>query len=251
LFEKNACTRCGACVNICPVQASSISAAGVVIDRDKCTGCGSCVDSCPAGARVLEGEYMTVDQVMEVVRKDAAMYRTSGGGITLSGGDPTMQPRFALGLLKKSKELGLHTAIETCGHTSWDVLRSLIDYTDWLFFDIKSMDSERHRQGTGYGNERILENARKAAALNGTMMVRTPMIPGFNDTKDDVEAILRFVTGELGLPAENFSLLRYNKYAEGKYERLDREKGRQCLEPQTPEYMDSLNEIIRAAYKKP
>jgi len=182
---------------------------------------------------------------MAIVIKDKAMYKTSGGGITLSGGEPSMQPEFARALLSKSREMGLNTALETCGHVSWDVLKSLLEFTDFLLFDIKMMDSRRHRAGTGRGNELVLENARRAAALDLTMTVRSPMIPGFNDSKDDVEAIARFVTDGLGLPAGRLSLLRYNKYAEGKYERLDRDDERPRFEPQSQEYFDELVSIVQ------
>ena len=244
LFDRGICTGCGACASVCPHGANRIAGASATLDRKLCNGCGACVKPCPPAARKLEGKLMTADEVMATVMKDKAIYKTSGGGITLSGGDPTMQPEFALALLRKSRGSGLNTALETCGHTSWDVLKSLLEYTDFLLFDIKTMDSQRHRTGTGHGNELILENAKKASALDLAMTVRSPMIPGFNDSKEDVEAIARFVTSELMLPAGRLSLLRYNKYAEGKYERLDRDNERPRFEPQPQEYMDELTAIL-------
>ena len=245
LFDRSICTCCGACVSVCPDGANTIAGESALLDRKKCTGCGACVKPCPPAARKLEGRSTTADEVMAIVIKDKAMYKTSGGGITLSGGEPSMQPEFARALLSKSREMGLNTALETCGHVSWDVLKSLLEFTDFLLFDIKMMDSRRHRAGTGRGNELVLENARRAAALDLTMTVRSPMIPGFNDSKDDVEAIARFVTDGLGLPAGRLSLLRYNKYAEGKYERLDRDDERPRFEPQSQEYFDELVSIVQ------
>ena len=246
LTDRSICTRCGACVSTCPSGAGVIGEKSAELDRAKCTGCGACVDPCPVSARKQEGKLMTVDEVMAVVMKDKAMYKTSGGGLTLSGGDPVMQPKFSEALLKKSKESGLHNAVETCGHTSWEVLESLLRHTDYLFYDIKSTDSQKHKLGTGFDNKLILENAKKAARMARDMHVRCPMIPGFNDTPEDVAATVRFVTKELGLPAERFTLLRYNKYAEGKYERLDRDDETPHYEPQTPEYMSQLESVIRA-----
>jgi pyruvate formate lyase activating enzyme len=190
---------------------------------------------------------MAVDDIVTVVLKDRAMYNKSGGGLTLSGGEPTMQPEFSLALLRACREEGLHTAIETCGQTKWERLRELLHYTDYLFYDIKTLDSEKHRKGAGTGNERILENARKAAQIETLHMhVRSPMIPGYNDSKEDVTTIARFVTEELGLRSDRYTILRYNKYAEGKFSRLGRTAEQIHLEPQPVEYIESLNDIIRS-----
>jgi pyruvate formate lyase activating enzyme len=246
MFTRNACTRCGNCINDCPNGAIRIGEHYVITDRTKCTGCGNCVDACPVGARVIEGRYMTVGEIMDVVLKDRKMYEKNSGGLTLSGGDATMQPDFSAALLQSAKAHGLHTVIETCGYTKWEVLERLLRSTDFLFYDIKTLDSERHREGTGFGNELILENAVNAAKMMPEMHVRCPMIPRFNDSKEDVDALARFVTEELKLPAENFTILRYNKYAEDKYARLDRDEGRTLFEPQSPEYMEMLNAVIHS-----
>jgi len=246
MLDKSICTRCGACISICRSEANVLREKSVLINRDKCTGCGACVERCLPAARKLEGTAITPEEVMAVVMKDKAMYKTSGGGITLSGGDPVMQPQFSLALLKKSKENGLHTAMETCGYTKWENLENLLKYTDYLFYDIKTIDREHHKTGTGCDNQLILENAIKAVAVVRDMHVRCPMIPGFNDTEESVASIAKFVSKELRLPAERFTLLRYNKYAEGKYERLDRENEMPLLEPQATEYMVGLESIIRS-----
>ena len=162
-LKKSVCTLCGRCVAACPEGASSLVDGASVIDRTKCTGCGKCVEVCPDGARTLMGKWVSVQQVMRELVRDKRFYDNSAGGITLSGGDPTAQPKFAQSLLRACKDAGLHTAIETCGCTSWPVLERLLEHVDLVLFDIKHSDSAKHREGTGKPNRLILENARMIA----------------------------------------------------------------------------------------
>jgi pyruvate formate lyase activating enzyme len=245
LLNKNTCTLCGRCVDVCVIGASSRGAKSSVIDRDTCIGCGACVEVCPVHARVLVGREMTVHDVMAEVLRDKAFYDNSQGGVTLSGGDPIAQPEFALQLLRACKDRGLHTAIETCGLTAWPVLERLLDYTDLVLFDFKCLDPVRHRKATGKGNRRIIDNARKVSRSK-TMRVRVPLIPGFNDSPQDVKAVLRFAQEELGLRGSDIDLLRYNQLGEVKFERLEREGVRPSMEPQTEEYINALEAIIKA-----
>jgi pyruvate formate lyase activating enzyme len=238
---------CGACISRCPIGAISYGESAVITDRKKCTGCGACVPACYFDARAIEGTVKTAAEVLEVALKDKKMYARTGGGLTLSGGDPTMQPDFSEALLKLAKHNKLNTCMESCGQTNWDILERLLKYTDILFFDIKTLDPLKHKEGTGTGNAVILENAKKAAAVVKDMRVRCPMIPGFNDSPEDVKAIADFVTKELRLPSDHFTILKYNKYAEGKYDKLDREDEVKHLEPQTEDYMDALNAVIESA----
>jgi len=246
LLNKGNCTLCGSCVDMCVTGASSLSEKSAMIDRDKCLGCGKCVKVCQVHARVLAGKEMTVDEVMDEVLRDKAMYDNSQGGVTLSGGDPTMQPEFALQLLRKSKEEGLHTVIETCGYTTWSTLKNLLDYTDLVLFDIKCLDPIRHLNATGKENTPILDNAKKLSREKN-MRVRVPLIPGFNDSIKDIKAMLNFVTVELGLTGSDIDLLCYNKLGEAKYERLDRENARPNMEPQTEQYIETLKAIIKGS----
>jgi len=237
-FDKSKCTRCGRCVEVCPTGASSLSDKTSVIDRSICIGCGKCVEVCPNEARRLVGKYMTVDEVMQEVLKDRRFYENSGGGVTLSGGEPTTQLNFAVALLQRCKQQGLHTTLDTCGYAPWSTMEKLLKYTDLVLYDIKHMDPVKHRQGTGESNRIILENARRIAK-RWPMRVRVPLIPGFNDSVDDVRAIARFVRTELG--SVEIDLLPYNKFGEAKFERLDKE--RVFLERQTDEYEQTLDKI--------
>ena len=219
-LKRSACTLCGRCVAACPQGASSLAVGASAIDRSKCTGCGTCVAVCPNGARTLMGKWVSVQEVMQEVVRDRRFYASSGGGITLSGCDPTAQPKFSSSLLQACKEAGLHTVIETCGCTSWPVLERLLEHVDLVLFDIKHGNSKRHREGTGKPNRLILENAARLAGRK-PMRVRVPVIPGFNDSLEEVRAIARFVRENLG--SVEIDLLPYNRMGESKYEFIGRD----------------------------
>ncbi len=239
-LDKSKCTRCGKCVAVCSSGASTFGAESSVIDRSVCTGCGKCVEACPNRARRLVGKSMTTEEVMREVLRDVKFYNNAGGGVTLSGGEPTAQPAFAVSILKSSKESGLHTAIETCGYTRWSTMEKLLEYTDLVLYDIKHLDLAKHRTGTGKPNNPfILENAKKIASLK-PMRVRVPLIPGFNDSSEDIRAIISFVKKELG--SVEIDLLPYNYLAEGKYDMLDVPYVR--LQAKDEAYVQGLRDIV-------
>jgi pyruvate formate lyase activating enzyme len=249
LFDASKCTGCGACVAACAAGASRLSEGKSVIDREACRGCGKCVEVCLNEARRLVGKEMTVEEVMQPVLKDVRFYENSGGGVTLSGGEPTAQPDFASALLRRCKELGLHTVMETCGYAPWPVFERLLQHTDLVFYDLKHMDPGKHFAGTQVKNLTILENAKRIHSLK-PMIVRVPLIPGFNDSPAEIEATVRFVKTEL--PSTPVELLPYNKLGEGKYGRLDRS----CrpLETMGEDHVAALNEVVQrtlAAEKSP
>lgn len=242
---RNNCRLCGRCVAVCPTGASSLMEDSSTIDRSKCIGCGKCVEVCPGEARKLVGAYVTKDEVMREVMKDAKFYENSGGGVTLSGGDPTAQPEFALSILRSSKEVGLHTVLDTCGYVAWSTMKRLLEYTDLVFFDIKAIDTKRHRAATGRPNRLILENAKRIAGYR-PMRVRVPVIPNFNDSPEDVRAIARFVREELG--EIEMDLLPYNKLGEVKYARLG--KTPFTAEAQTDEEMQGFETVVCTELKR-
>ncbi|MDH4267107.1 MAG: glycyl-radical enzyme activating protein [Deltaproteobacteria bacterium] len=238
-FDRSRCSRCGECVAICPEKASSLSGESLRLDRRICRGCGKCADLCPHEARKLVGRYMTVDEVMHPILKDIKFYENSGGGVTLSGGEPTAQIHFALALLRRCQELGLHTALETCGYASWTQLEKLLAYTDLFLYDIKHLQEAKHLEGTGKNNFRIIDNAIRIAKVR-PMIVRVPLIPHFNDSPEEIRAIARFGHKELG--SIGVDLLPYNRLGEGKYERLDR----RCISRKSREedYLRILEDIV-------
>lgn len=218
-LNKGRCTLCGQCVAVCPIGANSLSEMSSVIDREACVGCGKCVEVCPNEARRLVGKYMSVDEVMQQVLKDKEFYENSGGGVTLSGGEPTAQPGFTCAILKICKEVGLHTVLDTCGHVPWEIMENLLRHVDLVLYDIKCIQERTHREATGEDNRIILENAKRVAQCKPTK-IRVPIIPGFNDSAEQIGAISHFVKAELG--SVEIELLPYNKMGEIKYERLDR-----------------------------
>jgi pyruvate formate lyase activating enzyme len=242
---KSNCRLCGRCVAVCPTGASSLLEDSAEIDRGKCIGCGKCVEVCPGEARKLVGAYVTKNEVMREVMRDVKFYENSGGGVTLSGGDPVAQPEFALSILRSSKEAGLHTVLDTCGHVAWSAMKRLLDYTDLVFFDIKTIDAKRHRAATGMSNRLILENAKRIAGYR-PMRVRVPIIPNFNNSPEDVRTIARFVREELG--EIEMELLPYNKLGEVKYERLG--KIAFTAEAQSDEEMQNLEAVVSTELKR-
>jgi pyruvate formate lyase activating enzyme len=200
------CVRCGQCSEACPQR----SAEETVDQADiRCTRCGMCVEACPTGARQMLGQLMTVEQVLERVLRDRLFYDDSGGGVTLSGGEPLMQPHFSLGLLRACRGQSVHTALDTCGYASRDTLLALAAEVDLFLYDLKCMDDQLHRAQTGVSNESILENLQALAAIHDNIWIRIPLIPGFNDSPDQLESAARFVATLPG--ARQVNLLPYHK----------------------------------------
>jgi pyruvate formate lyase activating enzyme len=216
------CIRCGKCVEACSQQAITVAENTRIIQWEKCDYCMKCAEVCPSGAIESVGRYMTVAEVMDSVGRDASYYRRTGGGMTLSGGEPLVQWQFALKLLQEAKERGFHTTLDTSGYADWKVLDKVLNYTDLALYDIKHLDSVRHREATGVPNEQILDNLRKTVGKAATRIwVRYPVISQFNDTDEEIEELCRFVLAEVP-SVEKLTILPYHKFAETKYNALGR-----------------------------
>ena len=188
MLHAERCIGCGECASVCPHGLHSFEDGIHTIDRDSCSACGSCADVC-VGALELCGYERTVDEIMAEVLKDSAFYKNSGGGMTLSGGEPFMQHEFALELLKSAKEHGLHTCIETCGYVDTKILEKFIPYVDIFLWDIKETDDERHKQYTGVSNAKILSNLSLLNEKGASVVLRCPLIPGYNLRDEHLYAI--------------------------------------------------------------
>lgn len=212
------CTGCGTCAKLCPQGASKNVNGKLSLDRSLCQKCGQCVSACYADARQLVGSTYSVPEVMREILKDAVFYAESGGGVTFSGGEPSAQAEALLELLIQCKEGGLHTALDTCGYCEWETFERLLPYVDLVLFDLKHMNSDAHKQLTGVGNELILANLERIVLRNVPVWVRIPLVPGQNDSPENLQAAARFLAG---LPqAVRVCLLPYHRVAESKYANL-------------------------------
>ena len=216
---KDRCITCGqfdaTCYNLRASQPGETSAAktnGIFSER---------VDLCPVEAVHYFGQARTASSVLDDVRRDKPFY-DDGGGLTLTGGEPTMQPRFAEALLKMAKLEGISTAIETCGHAPWSTFERLLPYLDSVLFDLKHLDSKIHQDYTGVGNELILTNLRKLASYDIQLMLRIPLIPGFNTSETTLEAMGRFILEDLNANISRLDLLPYHTLGKNKYDALGR-----------------------------
>lgn len=193
------------------------------------------------GKSKIIGRDVTVDEVMEEIKKDIIYYRRSGGGVTLSGGEALLQPDFAIELLKACQEAGINTAIESTGYASYDIIEQYLPYIDCFMMDIKHINSKKHEEFTGRPNELILENAKRIAEVGTNLIIRVPVIPTFNHTMEDIKAISTFVKTLPGV--SELHLLPYHRLGQDKYEGLGRKYSLTHIEPLNNDYMNSLLEV--------
>ena len=241
-YRTGRCIKCGQCVEICTNQATTFTDDQPSTDAIKCNLCGECVDACVAGAREIIGQEMTVDQVMTEVEKDIIFYEQSNGGATFSGGEPLMQPEFLLALLNQCKTHGIHTAVDTCCFAEFEIIRKVADKTDLFLCDLKHMDSDMHERFTGVKNNLILDNIKQLSESGNEIIIRIPVIPGFNDDQGNIEA-----TGQFTASLSHISrvdLLPYNRGGTEKSTRLSADYKLMQAETPDDEKMNSIAEIL-------
>lgn len=236
------CFACGDCVAVCEPGALNLEAGSLGWAKGRCDGCGRCAVVCSANAIQFIGEDMSAKQAFAHILRDAAFFR-SGGGITLTGGEPALQPTFALAVLQLAREEGLHTAMETCGYVPWANYEGLLPLLDLVLFDLKHIDLARHKAATGVDNCLILENARRIAQSDVPTIIRVPLIPGFNANVGDVADLARFVRGLESI--REVHLLPYHSLARAKYAALGRDYPMGDTPTLTTEEIEILAETVR------
>ncbi|NCB63592.1 MAG: glycyl-radical enzyme activating protein [Clostridia bacterium] len=245
-YRSTQCIGCHACLSVCPTGALSAPAdGGVRVDRARCRRCFSCVKSCCSEALSQIGERVTPGELFRRVTAQHKSWR-SEAGITVSGGEPLSQPAFTAELLRLFHESGVHTALETCGCAPFSALEAAAPYCEMVFFDLKLMDSARHRRWTGAGNEEILENlrllSRRFPAL--PVVVRTPLIRGVNDDMENLTATVEFLKDVKSL--RDYELLPYHNWGEDKYRQLGRDYSLKDVSPPNKAEVAALNDRLRA-----
>jgi len=247
MYSRRSCRReTYTCVEACPFRAISISKPGdyITIDRSKCADCASldCASACYNNALRVVGKYVTVEDLMRIIKRDRA-YWGDGGGVTITGGEPLYQPEFVIEVLKECYESYIHTTLETCAHVPWKYLEEAVKYLDWLFVDLKHMDPVKHLEGTGATNELILENIRRLAKIRGPrLIIRIPVVPGYNDSLENMEASARFLSD---IKVEEVNLLPFHRLGASKYEQLDREYAYKETKPPSREKLEEICMVFK------
>ncbi len=245
----NKCTGCGRCVSECPNYAIELRNINdklvAATNRSMCCNCGKCVSACPNESRGIAGKNMSVSEVLEKVQKDRLFIDSSGGGITVSGGEPLMHPDFTEALLRAAKEDGLHTAIESCSFASRGVVDRVFRYVDLGLLDIKHMDPKEHERLTGVSNNLILENLIHIYHdLMVPFMISIPVIPGYNDSDENIAATAIFISEKLGKDVP-VRLLPYHRLGESKNDSLGKPMDFSIIPP-SEEHMHHLKELVTA-----
>lgn len=239
VLEK--CVKCGACAEVC--SCHRVEGGSHVLDRGRCVACGRCVDACLFDALVLYGRKVTPEEILPELLEDRLFYTQSGGGVTLSGGEPLLHPAFCAELFGLLQREGIPCAMDTCGEVPWSAFEAVLPVTELFLFDLKQMDPERHRRCTGVSNERILENLRRLSDTGKEIEIRMPLVPGFNDEEENLEAAGRFLAGLK--PLRGVRLLPYHSFGRSKYRAIGHPDTMPDVAPPSSEQLAHAADILR------
>ena len=239
------CIGCGRCVASCTRGALSFEQGRVAVDRPRCDACGDCAAACPTASLRICGTPMSVEEVIRVAARDVPYYRNSGGGVTLSGGEPAAQPEFSVLLLKALRDAGIHSAIETSGYAPAEHFDAVTREADLVLFDLKHTDPAVHEEQTGVPNGGIVDNLKRLVGTGKQIVLRIPVVPGVNDAIGELVQLANFAKG-LGGDVERIDLLPYHRYGVPKYARLGMAPRFNGTEPPSPERMEEIAGLFRA-----
>jgi pyruvate formate lyase activating enzyme len=243
-YRYTSCKQCGTCVKVCPVHAVTLEEDGVHIDRKACTKCEECIKNCVPKALQMSGKKMTVDEVFKIVKKDADYYEASGGGVTCSGGEILMQPEFVAELFKRSRQAGYHTCADTSGFGDPAAMEKILEHASLVYFDLKHLDPAEHMKYTGVSNDLILKNLELVVKKGVPVVIRVPLIPGYNNSDENLKALAKTVSEiAQGAPV---NILPYHRYGANKYRMIDMTYQLDNVPELTQQELDHARSIIES-----
>lgn len=238
MVRSSRCSQCYSCIDACPRGAIRRNSGPVAVDREKCDLCGDCVKVCMYEALEMAGREVRVADVVQEIERDRIFFEQSGGGVTLSGGDPVSQPDFCRGLLAEMNKRSIHAALDTAGLAAWDILWECAALADLILYDLKLMDEKRHMKFTGVSNVKVLDNLERLAKAGKDIAVRIPLMAGVNDDEANLAGAINFL---LRLETtKKVSLLRYHQGGREKYKNLDQTASFQIFEPPSDKRMEEI-----------
>lgn len=241
MYSRDKCFLCGTCAEECPEQAITLTKDGIITDKERCKLCGRCAEVCPTKATEMSGRFETVEEIVKIIEKERIFMDQSGGGVTFSGGEPLLHHKFLIKLLDACGERGIHRTVDTTGLAKSEILLEVAKRTDHFLYDLKMIDSEKHKRWTGVGNEKILENLKILAETGASINIRIPLIRGVNDDKDNIYKTAEVVS-KLAGEKKKVNILPYHNIAQKKYQKLGRpEDFEELIEPNNKQLSSAVS----------